>query len=265
MLAPAKWPLRYHWFNLKWGAPNGRLIRGLLSSEFRATPWRARLVGCFAFQRNNTTRAFEYPWAFEAIGPASGLRVLEVGGSLSGFQFVVDRAGGAVVNVDPGDDSFAGRWSTTLENMTLLNGLFRTQVTLRNCYLADARFPDASFDRVVSISVFEHIPEPDLAEILTEVRRVLKPGGLLVLTVDLFLNVRPFAEAESNEWGRNVSVRWIVDTSGLELVHGNPRELFGYPEFDAQAIWARRRQFLVGKYPAMVQTIILRRPVQAAR
>jgi SAM-dependent methyltransferase len=263
VLAPAKWPLRYHWFNLKWGAPNGRLVRGLLSRKDRA-PWRAQLAGCFAFQHNNTTRAFEYPWAFEALGSTGGLRVLEVGGSLSGFQFVVDRAGAAVVNVDPGDDSFAGIWPTTLEHMSLLNGLFGTTVTLRKCYLADAQFPDSSFDRVVSISVFEHIPEPDLAAILTEVRRLLKPGGLLVLTVDLFLNVRPFAEAESNEWGRNVSVKWIVDTSGLELVHGNPRELFGYPEFDAQAIWARRGQFLIGKYPAMVQTIILRRRVQAA-
>jgi hypothetical protein len=41
--------------------------------------------------------------------------------------------------------------------------------------------------------------------------------------------------------------------------------LFGYPEFDAQAVWAHRDRFLVGKYPAMVQTIILRRPAQAAR
>jgi SAM-dependent methyltransferase len=224
-------------------------------------PWWGRLVGCFAFQRNNTTRRYEYPWAFEAIRPSTGLKVLEIGGSLSGFQFALDRAGCDVVNVDPGDESFAGRWRPTPANVTRLNSIFGTKVDFRPCYLAEARFPDASFDRVVSVSVFEHIPEDALAGILAEVHRVLRPGGLLILTVDLFLNVVPFEAACSNEYGHNVSVKWIVDTSRLELIHGDTRELFGYPDFDWRAIAGRRAQYLVGKYPSMIQTIVLRKPV----
>jgi len=141
-----------------------------------------------------------------------------------------------------------------------LNRLFGTNVTLLNQYLEDAKFPDDSFDRVVSVSVFEHIPENLLAGILAEVRRVLKPGGLLVLTVDLFLDVEPFTRATSNVYGHNVSVRWLVETSGLERVHGRPDELFGYPEFNAERISNNRSRYLVGKYPAMVQTIVLRKP-----
>jgi SAM-dependent methyltransferase len=40
-------------------------------------------------------------------------------------------------------------------------------------------FPDSSFDAIWSIWVLEHIPEPERA--LIEMRRVLKPGGLLYL------------------------------------------------------------------------------------
>jgi SAM-dependent methyltransferase len=43
--------------------------------------------------------------------------------------------------------------------------------------------PDGSFDFVLSNSVLEHIP--DLAPVLDEVARLLRPGGLLVLTVPI--------------------------------------------------------------------------------
>jgi len=265
MLARLHYPLRYHWFNLAWGAPNGRVIRGLLSREGRMEPWRAKLVGCFGFQGNNTTRSFEYPWTFETVKPTPGLKVLEIGGSLSGLQFALNLAGCEVVNVDPGDEFFTGLWPATTANIERLNQIFGTSVTLKPCYLADAAFPDSSFDRVVSVSVCEHVPEAPLAEMLAEIRRVLKPGGLLILTVDLFLNVHPFESAQTNEYGQNVSIKWMADVSGFELVHGNRAELYGYPEFDWRAIAANRSQYLVGKYPSMVQTIVMRKPVDDAR
>lgn len=49
-------------------------------------------------------------------------------------------------------------------------------------------FPDASFDVVVSFDVFEHIPDSDAH--LTEVRRVLRPGGhYLMQTPNKWTNV----------------------------------------------------------------------------
>ncbi len=45
-------------------------------------------------------------------------------------------------------------------------------------------FPNNYFDKVFSIAVFHHIPSKDLrAQFLKETRRVLKQGGVLVLTV----------------------------------------------------------------------------------
>jgi SAM-dependent methyltransferase len=42
-------------------------------------------------------------------------------------------------------------------------------------------FPDATFDRIVCSEVLEHIP--DLAGAVTELHRVLKPGGTMAVTV----------------------------------------------------------------------------------
>ena len=41
--------------------------------------------GPFAFQENNDTRRFEYPWAYFATSLRPGF-ALEIGGGLSGFQ-----------------------------------------------------------------------------------------------------------------------------------------------------------------------------------
>jgi SAM-dependent methyltransferase len=68
---------------------------------------------------------------------------------------------------------------------------------------ADARampFPDGSYDAVWTIWVLEHVPNPEQA--LREIRRVLKPGGLLYLAPawlcsDLAANgypVRPYSD-----------------------------------------------------------------------
>jgi SAM-dependent methyltransferase len=52
----------------------------------------------------------------------------------------------------------------------------------------DARatpFADASFDFISSTFTLEHIPEPDIAGILTECRRLLAPGAVLTASVDM--------------------------------------------------------------------------------
>src|SRR5436190_14960421 len=42
-------------------------------------------------------------------------------------------------------------------------------------------FPDGEFDYVFSTEVMEHVPEPK--DFLNEIYRVLKPGGVLIMTV----------------------------------------------------------------------------------
>ncbi len=45
-------------------------------------------------------------------------------------------------------------------------------------------FPDATFSKVICAEVLEHVP--DYRQILREIQRVLKPGGLLALSVPRF-------------------------------------------------------------------------------
>jgi hypothetical protein len=103
MLAPSVIPDRYQKWNIRYGDPHGRKLPLLGVRQLFMFEEQIRFAqGPFSVQPNNSTRAFEYPWAFEMGNLRLGTRVLEVGGGLSGFQFVLAQCGCLVVNVDPG-------------------------------------------------------------------------------------------------------------------------------------------------------------------
>ncbi|MCR3750130.1 class I SAM-dependent methyltransferase [Lentzea californiensis] len=53
-------------------------------------------------------------------------------------------------------------------------------------FAQELAFPDASFDVVFSSLMLHHLDTPSKDEMLTEVRRVLRPGGVLVLADAVF-------------------------------------------------------------------------------
>ena len=272
MIAPLDMPRAYLKWNRRWGAPFGsRLYRSVqrwprLRGPFDRTMFRVApgLRGMFAIQPNNATRAYEYPWVFDACRVARGMRVLEIGGGLSGFQFVLDRSGADVTNVDPGEAAHGRGWPVDEHSIARLNRVFGTSIELRNTFLQDAGLESASFDRVISVSTIEHIPESELPSLMSEVVRLLKPGGMFVATVDLFLNVQPFTTRERNEFGTNISVADLIEPHGLELVAGAREELHGYKEFSPGAVQSRLENYLLGSYPALIQTLVAKKPEHAA-
>lgn len=66
------------------------------------------------------------------------------------------------------------------------------------CTLEEARFEDASFDVILMMHVIEHVPNP--FETLSEVYRILKPGGCLVIETPRYdtLMYRIFGRRERN-------------------------------------------------------------------
>lgn len=251
-------PAEYEVWNARWGAPSGhpKFVRRVLGRHAPG-PLRPKLTGPFAFQLNNTTRLFEYPWAYYATPLSRGMRAVDLGGSLSGFQFVLARAGLRVVNVDPGEDASIG-WPVDEASISRLNRAFKTDVELRRSFIQDAGLEDETFDRFYSISTLEHIPVDSLPTVMKHVKRILVPGGLCVLTVDLFLDLAPFTSKKVNEWGENVDIRWLVEASKMTLVAGDTSELFGFDDFNPKAIQENLSQYLYGaSYPALAQTLVL--------
>jgi len=83
----------------------------------------------------------------------------------------------------------------------------------------DARrlaFPDASFDAVYSLSSLEHFGGPGQVDLAArEIARVLRPGGVALLCVDVLLRRHPLNAAPVDLAARTVSLGAKRRTAGL--------------------------------------------------
>ncbi|MDQ6838075.1 MAG: class I SAM-dependent methyltransferase, partial [Actinomycetota bacterium] len=207
------------------------------------------------------------PWAFFAVPLCPTMRLVDLGGALSGLQFVLARSGATVINVDPFIDyGTSGEYAGADPDHRLqhLNQTFATAVQLRRSTLAEAELEADSVDVVYCISTIEHLPAAAVATTAAEIRMVLRPGGHAVLSIDLFLDLWPFTALTHNRWGTNIDVAALVEASGLELVFGTPSELLGFAEFDAETVQANVPDYLVGDYPALAQCFVLRKAERRA-
>jgi SAM-dependent methyltransferase len=92
---------------------------------------------------------------------------------------------------------------------------------IRSEDLTRLSYPDASFDLVLTSETLEHVPNLDAA--LTEIRRVLAPGGWHVFTVPLLPGVpRTFARAEIRASGETIHKATSISHPGGDT---------GYPVF----------------------------------
>ena len=94
-----------------------------------------------------------------------GERVVEVGSYVGGFLHVAREWGWNAVGVDVGKDT---------SHFARAHGYRTIDGPIEAC-----RFESASFDGAFIWNTFEQIPDPK--QLLSEVRRILKPGGVLVV------------------------------------------------------------------------------------
>jgi hypothetical protein len=259
MIAPRELPPEFYAWNRRHRAPFGRRNR---LSRFLGDRYR----GPFAFQANNGTRVYEYPWAHAAIDAhrvtrgSRPLTIVELGGSLAGLQWVLAREGHRVINVDPGLAARGVGWDVSADRHRALCRTFHAPVELIPATLAAAGLADGVADVLLAVSTIEHFAPEDLAEFATHAARIVRPDGLVILTIDLFLDLAPFSSVERHQYGTNVDVHQLLADAKLELVRGNPKELHGYPEFTPEQVMAGLAGYLVGQpYPALAQCLIARR------
>ena len=91
----------------------------------------------------------------------------------------------------------------------------REGLVFHNCSALDLDYADESFDRVISIYTLEHLATPHLA--LKEWRRVLKPGGILSISI-------PTEGGIAWNLGRFLTTRRSFRKIGLDLDYIIARE-----------------------------------------
>lgn len=148
-------------------------------SEFRSPEYR--------WPRNalhNWSRVWEYPYVLHhlsrvAHAPAKA-RVADIGSGVTFFPFVVADLGCDVVCTDI-DAICAKDLGRAISVVPPQHGT----VSFRQTDGSRLPFADGELDAAYCISVLEHVPEP--AVLADEMARILKPNGVLILTIDLDL------------------------------------------------------------------------------
>lgn len=121
------------------------------------------------------TRRRSYGQLLRAGGVKSGDRVLDIGCGPGFFARMLAQAVGAegsVVGIDAAPEmiEYAGRKARRLANCRFQPGTAESLA-----------FADASFDVVVSSLMMHHLPDEIRLKAAHEMRRVLRPGGTLLL------------------------------------------------------------------------------------
>jgi SAM-dependent methyltransferase len=126
----------------------------------------------------NYWRSFEYRLVLEALQATATDRILDLGSPELLSLYLADVIGAQIVAMDI-VDYFVRRYRTYQKVQHVADRLY-------HAILADGRalpFGNASFSKIYSISVLEHVPGEGDAECAKEMGRTLKPGGICAMTV----------------------------------------------------------------------------------
>jgi SAM-dependent methyltransferase len=178
-----------HFHSPIWARQKEELER--VSAAFTASAWRDGTHGYFwpLDPLHWWSRVWEYPF-FAAhlsklvVDDAKRSRLLDIGAAVTFFTPYLLSKRFEVLSMDYDATMpahFARVYAAVAPAMGLPPGLPPYLVADAR----DTRLPEASFDVVTSVSVLEHIPQWERA--LGEMTRVLRPGGHLVLTLDVKL------------------------------------------------------------------------------
>lgn len=141
-------------------------------------------------------RSVEFGLVYDGADFRPSDRILDIGSPKLLSLYLAKKLGAEVYSTDI-DGYFVKEYTTLRQAERLAPEKFHVEVE-------DGRklsFGDASFDKIFSVSVVEHIPEHGDSDCLREMGRVLRPGGRCLLTV-------PFSPLSADQYRSGGSFYW---------------------------------------------------------
>lgn len=133
--------------------------------------------------RNHTLKGIQDAWVLSLLSGKSGLKIAEVGGGRSRILQSLNKEGNECWNIDKFEGVGAGP-----KGVPEMAGIKVVPLYLGGF---DETLPSNYFDVVFSISVVEHVPNANLDNFFADCCRILKPGGILIHAIDLYISDEP--------------------------------------------------------------------------
>lgn len=154
------------------------------------------------------------PWVLASGGWQPGMQVLDVGAGYSDlpYQLVQEHRVNAWVADDFGLESDEPLWQRWGDPKELASKFPGVQYVFKRLGKPVDELPEGYFDRVYSASVLEHVSADQIDDVLDHMYRLLRPGGLMLHTVDL-----PFPRTLSGS-GAAATLAFLIRLSGRNLL-----------------------------------------------
>jgi ubiquinone/menaquinone biosynthesis C-methylase UbiE len=115
--------------------------------------------------------------ALDAAGDLRGRWVLDIGCGRGELVCEAAQRGASAVGIDYAQAAI----ELSRERLTHMDESIRERVEFRIANAKGLAFPDGSFDIVFLVDVYEHLHPYEIDHTLAEVKRVLRPGGRLIV------------------------------------------------------------------------------------
>jgi SAM-dependent methyltransferase len=141
----------------------------------------------FGFYTRHAPRYLEYPWIIDQVlhAPSPGT-VLDLGAGVSPVPLILAAHDWAVTTVDYSQTIRTVSQPGKINEWGFLNYKeVDDRIHSVNEDFSKSGFAQESFDVIYSVSVIEHMPAAIRRGVVAEASKCLKPGGSLILTLDL--------------------------------------------------------------------------------